>query len=159
VSLRTPVAPIFDTAPWTPRFWHDLPNRQPHLFLSSHRHLIQQHHAGARTETHKTGVRRNLPLSPETIQALKELPRSGQLVFYTLEGHPWVTTVVRTKSNGEREYTPVNRITPTFSRLMKRLGSVRQREQVSTLFAEPLPLWQRGREIHLQFKDFSAMLI
>ncbi len=70
----------------------------------------------------KTGIRRNLPLWPETIQALKELPRSGQLVFYTSEGHPWVTTVVRTKSNGEREYTPVNRITPTFSRLMKKVG-------------------------------------
>jgi len=41
---------------------------------------------------------------------------------YTSEGHPWVTTVVKTKSNGEREYTSVNRITPTFSRLMKKVG-------------------------------------
>ena len=70
----------------------------------------------------KTGVGRNFPLWPETIQALKELPRSGQLVFYTSEGHPWVTTVVKTKSNGKREYTSVNRITPTFSRLMKKVG-------------------------------------
>jgi len=31
----------------------------------------------------KTGVARNLPLWPETIQALKEVPRSQQLVFYT----------------------------------------------------------------------------
>jgi len=38
----------------------------------------------------KTGVRRNLPLWPETIQALKQVPRSGQLVFYTSQGHPWV---------------------------------------------------------------------
>ena len=67
------------------------------------------------------GVRRNFPLWPETIKALKKLPRSGQLVFYTSEGHPWVTTVVKTKSNGEREYTSVNRVTPRFSRLMKKV--------------------------------------
>ena len=74
-----------------------------------------------RLARNKTGVRRNFPLWPETIQALKELPRSGQLVFYTSQGHPWVTTVVKTKSNGERKYTPVNRVTPTFSRLMKKV--------------------------------------
>jgi len=70
----------------------------------------------------KTGIRRNLPLWPETIKTLKELPRSGQLVFYTSEGHPWIRTVFKTKNNGDREYTSVNRITPTFSRLMKKVG-------------------------------------
>ena len=70
----------------------------------------------------KTGVRRNLPLWPEAIQILKELPRSGQLVFYTSQGHPWVRTVIKTKNNGGREYTSANRITPTFSRLMKKVG-------------------------------------
>jgi integrase len=70
----------------------------------------------------KTGVRRNFPLWPETIQALKELPRSGQLVFYTSQEHPWVTTVVKTNGDGEREYTSVNRVTPSFSRLMKKVG-------------------------------------
>jgi integrase len=70
----------------------------------------------------KTGVRRNLPLWPETIQALKEVPKSGQLVFYTSEGHPWIRTVIKTNGDGEREYTSVNRITPTFSRLMKKVG-------------------------------------
>ena len=70
----------------------------------------------------KTGVRRNLPLWPETIQALKALSRSGQLVFYTVEGHPWVRTVIKTKSKGDREYTSVNRVTPSFSRLMKKVG-------------------------------------
>ena len=79
-------------------------------------------HSRVKLARNKTGIRRNLPLWPETIKALKELSRSGQLVFYTSEGHPWVTTVVKTKSNGEREYTPVNRITPTFSRLMKKVG-------------------------------------
>ena len=74
-----------------------------------------------RLPRNKTGVRRDFPLWPETTEALKELPRSGQLVFYTSEGHPWVTTVVKTKSNGEREYTSANRITPTFSRLMRKV--------------------------------------
>ena len=69
----------------------------------------------------KTGVRRNFPLWPETIKALKELPRSGQLVFNTSQGQPWVTTVVKTNVDGERKYTSVNRITPTFSRLMKKV--------------------------------------
>jgi len=36
-------------------------------------------------------------------------------------GATWVTTVVKTKSNGEREYTSVNRITPRFSRIMKKV--------------------------------------
>jgi integrase len=70
----------------------------------------------------KTGVRRNLPLWPETVKALKELSRSGQLVFYTSQGHPWVRTVIKTKNNGDREYTSVNRVTPSFSRLMKKVG-------------------------------------
>jgi len=69
----------------------------------------------------KTGVRRNLPLWPETIQALKKVSRVGQLSSCTSEGHPWVRTLVKTKSSGEREYTSVNRITPTFSRLMKKV--------------------------------------
>jgi integrase len=41
-------------------------------------------------------------------------------VFYTAQGHPWVTTVLKTTSDGKRKYMSVNRITPTFSRLMKK---------------------------------------
>jgi integrase len=70
----------------------------------------------------KTGVQRDFPLWPETIKVLKELTRSGELVFYTSEGHLWVTTVVKIESKGDREYISVNRITPTFSRLMKKFG-------------------------------------
>ena len=74
-----------------------------------------------RLPRNKTGVGRNFPLWLETIQALKEVPRSGQLVFYTSQGQPWVTTVIKTNGDGEREYTSVNRITPTFSRLIKKV--------------------------------------
>jgi len=79
-------------------------------------------HSRVQLARNKTGVRRNLPLWPETIHALKELRSSGQLVFYTSEGHPWVRTVIKTNRDGEREYTSVNRINPTFSRLMKKVG-------------------------------------
>ena len=75
-----------------------------------------------RLARNKTGVRRNLPLWPETIKALNELPRSGPCVFYTSQGHPWVRTVMKTNEDGEPEYSPVNRISPTFSRLMKKAG-------------------------------------
>ena len=68
----------------------------------------------------KTGVPRNLPLWPETIQALKKVPRSGQLVFYTAEGHPWVRTSLKTQKDGSRKYTTVNAVTSMFARLLKK---------------------------------------
>jgi len=68
----------------------------------------------------KTGVPRNFPLRPETIQALKEVPRLGQLVFYTSKGHLWIRTLTKTKGDGERKYTSVNRITSRFSKLLKK---------------------------------------
>ena len=43
-------------------------------------------------------------------------------MFYTAQGHPWVTTVLKTTSDGKRKYMSVNRITPTSSRLMKKAG-------------------------------------
>jgi integrase len=70
----------------------------------------------------KTGVHRNLPLWPETIQALKGLARSGPLVFYTSRGYPWIRTVIKTDERGEPKYRSVNRITPKFSRLLKKVG-------------------------------------
>jgi len=60
-------------------------------------------HGRVRLPRNKTGTPRDFPLWPETIQALKELPRPGPLVFYTSQGQPWVTTVVKNKSNGQRE--------------------------------------------------------
>lgn len=68
----------------------------------------------------KTGVSRNLPLWPETIQALKKVPRSGPLVFYTEEGHPWIRTSCKTLGGGHQRYTTVNAVTSMFSRLMTR---------------------------------------
>jgi integrase len=69
----------------------------------------------------KTGVGRNLPLWPETIKALKEVPRSGTLVFTTSEGHPWIRTTATRNENGEPKYICDNRISTKFSRLMKKV--------------------------------------
>jgi len=59
---------------------------------------------------HKTKIGRNLPLWPETINALNELPRSGALVFTTFKDHPWILTTATTNENGEPKYIIDNRI-------------------------------------------------
>lgn len=41
----------------------------------------------------KTGVGRNLPLLPETVNALKYVQKSGDLVFRTSKGKLWVRTI------------------------------------------------------------------
>lgn len=69
----------------------------------------------------KTGFPRNFPLWPETIKALKKVPRSGQLVFYTAEGHPWVRTSLKIKKDGSGRYTTVNAVTSMFARLLKKV--------------------------------------
>ena len=68
----------------------------------------------------KTGVRRNLPLWPETVKALKSVPHTGPLVFYTAEGHEWVRTAVRSDGNGGCKYTTVNAVSSMFARLLKK---------------------------------------
>lgn len=51
----------------------------------------------------KTGVGRNLLLWPETVAALLKLPNSGELVFYTAFGNPWV----RVTKNIDDDLTPI----------------------------------------------------
>ena len=70
----------------------------------------------------KTGVPRNLPLWPETIQALKKVPKSGKLVFYTSKGHTLIRTLLKSEDNGDSKYTTINFVTPRFSRLLKKTG-------------------------------------
>jgi integrase len=70
----------------------------------------------------KTGVPRNLPLWPETIQALRKVPKSGKLVFYTSKGHPCIRTLLKSGENGDGRYTTINFVTPSFSRLLKKTG-------------------------------------
>lgn len=68
----------------------------------------------------KTGILRDLPLWPETIDALKIIPKTGALVFYTSRGNPFVHTFAKTDSNGNRKYSTQNTITTKFSRLIKK---------------------------------------
>jgi integrase len=73
-----------------------------------------------RLPRNKTGIPRNLPLWPETIQALRRVPKSGELVFYTPKGHPWIRTLIEADDNGQIKYAVINSITPRFSKLLRR---------------------------------------
>jgi integrase len=80
---------------------------------------LEQHRV--KLARNKTGAPRNLPLWPETINAMAGLPKTGPLVFYTEEGHPWVRTVARIREDGSTHYTTVNAITSMFARLLKKV--------------------------------------
>jgi len=68
----------------------------------------------------KTGVERNFELWPETIEALKKVPKSGDLVFYTRRGNPWVRTVRTVGKDGIEKYTEDNAISKSFAKLLKK---------------------------------------
>lgn len=70
----------------------------------------------------KTGVLRNLSLWPETIQALKAVPKNGELVFYTVKGNPWVRVIQRTDEAGNEKLTKDDAVTKQFSKLLRKTG-------------------------------------
>ena len=70
----------------------------------------------------KTGIGRNLPLWPETVHALQKVPKSGELVFYTSKGNPWVRTIQSVDKNGKVKYTKDYAISKEFSKLLKKAG-------------------------------------
>ena len=70
----------------------------------------------------KTGMRRNLPLWPETMSAIKKVPNSGDLVFYTARGNPWVRIIHSINKYNREKYTKENGISKEFSKLLKRAG-------------------------------------
>lgn len=70
----------------------------------------------------KTGISRDLPLWPETIEALQRVTRKGKLAFYTSRGNPFVRTIVKTDSNGKTKYSTQNTITRKFFMLVKKAG-------------------------------------
>ncbi|HEX2953089.1 MAG TPA: tyrosine-type recombinase/integrase [Bacillota bacterium] len=69
----------------------------------------------------KTGVGRNLPLWPETIDAIKGLGKKSEYVFLTRCGHPWVRTITKTK-NGEPHMVSDNAVSKVFKKLMDSTG-------------------------------------
>jgi len=70
----------------------------------------------------KTGILRDLPLWPETIEALERVPKTGKLVFYTSRGNPYIQTLFKPDGNGNGKYTTLNTITTKFSRLIRKSG-------------------------------------
>lgn len=70
----------------------------------------------------KTGIGRNLPLWLETVHALQKVPKSGELVFYTSKGNPWVRTIQSVDKNGKVKYTKDYALSKEFSKLLKKAG-------------------------------------
>jgi integrase len=70
----------------------------------------------------KTGIARNLPLWPETINALKSMPKLDELVFYTKRGNPWVRIIKRTDAKNVVRYSRYDAVSAMFSKLLKKSG-------------------------------------
>lgn len=70
----------------------------------------------------KTGIGRNLPLWPETVDTLKSVPESGDLIFYTPKGNSWVRTIKSIDKTGREKYTKENAVSKKFSKLLKKAG-------------------------------------
>ncbi len=62
----------------------------------------------------KTGISRDLPLWPETVESLEKITRTGELVFYTSRGNPYMQTISKTDGNGNSKYMTINTITTNF---------------------------------------------
>jgi len=70
----------------------------------------------------KTGISRDLPLWPETIEAIEKVPKTGKLVFYTSRSNPYIHTISKPDGKGKEKYTTLNTVTTKFSRLIKKSG-------------------------------------
>lgn len=68
----------------------------------------------------KTGIERDLTLWPETIQALKDIPNRGELIFYTKRGNPWVRPIRSKGEKGNEKYTKDDAVSKEFSKLIKK---------------------------------------
>jgi integrase len=70
----------------------------------------------------KTGVSRDLPLWPETIQSLENIPKSGKLVFSSPGSKPLIRTICQLNKDGTGKYSNINLVTSRFCKLMKKAG-------------------------------------
>jgi integrase len=68
----------------------------------------------------KTGVSRDLPLWPETIQSFENIPKSGKLVFSTSGDKPLIWTIYQINKDGSSKYSNINLVTSRFCKLMKK---------------------------------------
>ena len=70
----------------------------------------------------KTGINRDLPLWPETIKSLQNIPRKGNLIFSASKGKPYIHTNIKIDANGNEKYTITNLISTKFRRLIIKAG-------------------------------------
>jgi integrase len=70
----------------------------------------------------KTGINRNLPLWPDTIDALKRISRKTRRVFNTSKGNSFVRTISKYDPDGNERYIVINTVSTMFSRLVKKAG-------------------------------------
>jgi integrase len=70
----------------------------------------------------KTGVSRDLPLWPETIQSFGKIPKSSKSVFYTSKDKPLIRTTYHINKDGSTKYSNTNLVTSRFCKLMKKAG-------------------------------------
>jgi integrase len=70
----------------------------------------------------KTGISRNLSLWPETVAALKDVPKQGELVFYTVRGNSWVRTIHSKDKSGNEKFTKDDAVSKAFSKLLKKVA-------------------------------------
>jgi integrase len=68
----------------------------------------------------KTGITRDLPLWPETVNALQKISMSGEFVFYTRRGKPWVRAVRSIGKDGKEKILIKNSVSKEFSKLMEK---------------------------------------
>jgi integrase len=68
----------------------------------------------------KTGVNRNLPLWPETIEALSQLSRNKEYIFITKKGNKYVRVVRKEYPDGTTKLLNYNAISKEFSELIKK---------------------------------------
>jgi integrase len=68
----------------------------------------------------KTGVNRNLPLWPETIEALSQLSRNNEYIFITKKGNKYVRVVRKEYPDGTTKLLNYNAISKEFSELIKK---------------------------------------
>ncbi len=70
----------------------------------------------------KTGVARHLPLWPETVKALKMMPKKGERVFVTKRGNPWVRTTRKMTAGGVEKSVKNDAVSKEFAKLLKQAG-------------------------------------
>lgn len=68
----------------------------------------------------KTGIGRNLVLWPETVEALKEISKNGELVFHTAQGNLWVRAIEGVDKYGNKKFTKEDAVSKQFSKLLKK---------------------------------------